>query len=95
MEKSVPTVNEALEILRNSLERCGLEKVNISVSSHGLTSTESGALVKDLLANGFGETVTEAGQVYDYLHQPGRYSWVTVAQGNDLVNLFYNLEVTN
>lgn len=95
MAKRVYTVREALEILRRSLEQSGLEQVNITVNSHGLTTEESGAMVQDLLANGFGETVTEAGQDYEYPHQPGRYSWVTVAQGDDEVNLFYNLEVAS
>ena len=64
MEKSVPTVDEALAILRNSLERCGLENVNISVSSHCLTPMESNALVHHLLAEGFGKTVTNPGEIF-------------------------------
>jgi len=95
MAKRVYTVSEALAILRRSLARCGLEQVNITVSSHGLTTEKSGSLAQDLLADGFGKSVTEAGETYEYSHQPGCYSWRTVAQGDDQVNLFYNLEVGN
>lgn len=92
MAERVCSVSEALEILKNSLERYGLGRVNISINGHNLTPVQSGSLVRDLIAGGFGDRVTEAGQVYQYSNLPGQYSWVTVEQGGDRINLFYDLQ---
>lgn len=74
------TVREALDILRKSLVRFGMDQVNVTVDSHGLSSEKSGALVQDLLADGFGENITKAGQAHEYSFQPGHFSWVSVEQ---------------
>ena len=86
------SVREALDILRRSLGRFGMEQVNVTVNSHGLSPEKSGAMVMDLLANGFGQNVTQADRAYEYSFQPGHFSWVTVQQGDDRINLFYNLQ---
>ncbi|MCL6559885.1 MAG: hypothetical protein K6U74_14050 [Firmicutes bacterium] len=92
MAERVYTVREALEILKSALERCGLGRVDVSINGHDLTPMESVALVRDLLAGGFGEIVTEAERAYQYSCRPGRYSWVTVAHGDDRISLFYELQ---
>jgi hypothetical protein len=91
MENRVYNISEALELLKSSLERCGLESVNISINGHDLTPVKSGDLVRDLIVGGFGERVSEAGQTFRYSQRQGHYSWVTVEQGGDRINLFYNL----
>jgi len=92
MAERVYTISEALEILKNSLKQTGLKRANVTVNGHNLTPLKSGALVRDLLAGGFGEFVTEAERAYRYSHRPGCYSWVTVEHGDDRINLFYDLK---
>lgn len=84
-------VKEALAILRAALGRQGLGDVTISVNAHNLTPAGSAALVRELITGGFGDVVTESGRAFPYQGLPGRYSWVTIAQGRERINLFYNL----
>lgn len=92
MAKSTYTVSKALKLLRKALVQSGLERVNITVSCHGLTTEEGHSFAQKLLASGFGEALTEPGQSHEYSHRAGQFSWVTVVRGSDEINLFYNLE---
>lgn len=91
MAERVYTVGEALEILKCSLKRCGLDRTSVNINTHNLNQAESWVLARDLLAGGFGEAVFEAGKTFEYGFRPGCYSWLTVEQGNDRINLFYDL----
>lgn len=82
MAERAYTIIEALEILKSSLERCGLARMSININTHNLTPAKSWALVRDLLAGGFGDAVLEAGQTFQYGFRPGSYSWLTVEQGS-------------
>lgn len=92
MAERVYTVSEALEILKGALRRCGLRQADVTISEHNLTSVESCATARNLIIGGFGNIVIEEKQKYRYPHRPGRYSWVTVEQGVDKINLFYDLQ---
>lgn len=84
------TLREALAILKGTLEMYGLDRTFISINSHKLTPAKSGSLARDLIIGGFGHNVRH-GQEYKYSHRSGRYSWITVEQGDDNINLFYEL----
>ena len=53
------TINEAMEILRESLRRHGLGGLNISINCHMHTSKESADTAKTMLAGETGQTFTE------------------------------------
>lgn len=84
-------INEALALLRGSLAGLGLERVNISVTGHGLTREKSAGIARDLVAGGFGREVKPADRSVRYETRDGWFSWDTVEEGDDLINLFYSL----
>lgn len=86
------TFSEALTLLKKSLQQCGLERVNITVSCHDLTRQQSETLAQHLLAVGFGQKVNTATQNYPHTKSFGHFSWLSVAQGTDEINLFYEVE---
>jgi hypothetical protein len=53
---------EALEILKKSLLGLGLNRVNISINSHGHTREESADTARAIVATGFGRDVIPAGE---------------------------------
>lgn len=85
------TINEALEILRKSLGQHGLNRVNISINSHGHTSEESADTARAIVAGGFGKEVIPAKEPLKHQGSESWFSWNTVRRGCDIINLFYKV----
>lgn len=86
------TVSEALEVLKDSLRQHGLDHVNISISSHGLTQEQSDTMARNIFDGGFGKKVSAAQAPVQYQGREGWFSWITVEQDSDVINLFFNLD---
>ncbi|HHU87567.1 MAG TPA: hypothetical protein GXZ25_12350 [Peptococcaceae bacterium] len=82
----------ALEMLKEALRQHGLDSVNVTISSHGLTREQSERLAGAILAGGFGQEVRAAGRPVRYQGREGWFSWFTVEQDSDVINLFFNLD---
>ena len=87
----VVSVSEALSLLKDCLKRHGLDDVRIYVSSYGLTPEQSAAIARDIVSAGFGDRVWQAKEPAKYESADGYFSWNTVEQGGDHINLFFNL----
>jgi hypothetical protein len=83
---------EALEILKKSLLGLGLNRVNISINSHGHTREESADTARAIVATGFGRDVIPAGEPVRGLASGSWFAWNTVRRGCDVINLFYKVE---
>ena len=88
---SIVKVSEALEVLKDALRQHGLDHVNVSISSHGLTQEQSGSMARDIFAGGFGKKVSAAKEPVQYQGREGWFSWISVEQDSDVINLFFNL----
>lgn len=89
---SIFTVSEALEVLKGALRQHGLDSVNVTISSHGLTREQSERLAGDIFAGGFGQKVSTAKEPVRYQGREGLFSWFTVEEDSDVINLFFNLD---
>ena len=85
------TVNEALEILKGALKQLGLDSTDVTINGHGLTQEKSAAIARNIVAGGFGEKVIPAGKPVKYEFKEGWFSWNTVEQDGDSINLFFSL----
>ena len=83
---------KVLEMLKEALRQHGLDQVNVTISSHGLTREQSERTAAAILAGGFGREVRAAGRPVRYQGREGWFSWFTVQQDSDVINLFYNLD---
>ncbi len=88
----VISVNEAFAILKDTLKRHGLKNVSITVSGHGLTQEESGSIARGIVAGGFGEGVRPAKEPVKRQFQESYFSWNTVSQKEDHIDLFFDLD---
>jgi len=79
-------------MLKEALRQHGLDSVNVTISSHGLTREQSERLAGAILAGGFGQEVRAAGRPVRYQGREGWFSWFTVEQDSDVINLFFNLD---
>jgi len=91
----VISVNEAFAILKDTLKRHGLKNVSITVSGHGLTQEESGSIARGIVAGGFGEVVKPAKEPVKRQFQESYFSWNTVSQKEDHIDLFFDLDNGN
>jgi len=92
---NILSVSEALELLKIALKKHGLDSANITVSSHGLTPEKSSSIAGNIVAGGFGKDVMPAGKLLKHDCREGWYSWNTVRQGDDVINLFFNVNEDN
>ena len=93
MENKIYTVGEAMEILRGSLERCGLESghLYITVSGHRLKRLKTVAVMQEIINGGFGENVIGENGTHRSSCRSGYYSWAEISKGMDKINLYYDL----
>ena len=82
----------ALEMLKEALRRHGLDQVNVTISSHGLTREQSERMAGDINAGGFGKKVRADNEPVRYQGQEGWFSWISIEQGSDAINMFFNLD---
>lgn len=86
------SVSEALAQLRESLAVLGMEHGGVAVACCGGTRENSRLIAQKLVAAGFGRVVRPAGRPARYETGDGWFSWDSVAQGDDMISLFYSLE---
>lgn len=85
-------INEALEILRDSLKSYGLDEVDVTIYSHGHTPAESDHIAAAIVGGGFGEGVKPAVKPNKREFDGGWFSWNEVEQSSDRIYLFFDLD---
>ncbi|OPX90714.1 MAG: hypothetical protein A4E53_00892 [Pelotomaculum sp. PtaB.Bin104] len=80
-----------MALLKGSLAGLGLEPTGIAIACCSGSREKSSLIAQKLVAGGFGRAVKPAGRSVRYETRDGWFSWDTVAEGDDMINLFYSL----
>lgn len=85
-------LSDALLILQQALEECGISKADIVINCHQLTSVQCITVARDIAISGFGKRMIEENKIHRSSHQQAGFSWVQLEGEDARVNLFYNLK---